>query len=457
MVFTIPSYIFAEENETAHIQVAMNNKTVENNSIKINDKETIVLSNINGAKMRIAQLERAIDIQIKSGEIILEKIENNNNSREFNLTNLENILAEFTGLKLQIEEFDFENKTTDELAEEFVAIKDQSIELTQKFRNELGNKLTLEEKKELKNKIKEKANEIKKANNEKILKFKNQLNMERLKQLAQNNGIEFTSIKKFENNEISFKELMKDIHAKFKTLSKEKRNKFVQKAKEDRTKELIKAKEKRAELIKNSNEKRKQIKEMIKNNRENIKKIIKQNRKQIREVVSENREQIKEMAMENKEDLLKLAKENPKRFKQVFKNLDKRTQNQLKKIMQERKNSLIPRANQTYEPRINTTLNINETIELNNTTDNQIKESENNKIMLDLCNNPRDKYNTINNFKVSKVNDNFEIFSNEGIRGPTIIFYDSEGKFLVDCSGIGVPTDARCSNYIREKSINCNN
>ena len=100
-----------------------------------------------GAKVRLLQLEYALEKQIKIGERIMEKA--SESSESFDDTELGIILEEMKEAKKQVGSAD-SGKATDDVVQDFVDLKYDAVQLSQQFKNITQNSFTEQERTQLK-------------------------------------------------------------------------------------------------------------------------------------------------------------------------------------------------------------------------------------------------------------------------------------------------------------------
>ncbi len=114
-------------------------------------QETEIMSTKTGAELRFLQLSRSISINILSGEAVIEAIYDENPDAD--LSRAEEILEEMRLLVEEIENIEYTDKNLTELAELFIVIKKESVDLAKEFRIITGDSLSIEMKQMLNQKI----------------------------------------------------------------------------------------------------------------------------------------------------------------------------------------------------------------------------------------------------------------------------------------------------------------
>ncbi|MFH1588976.1 MAG: hypothetical protein ABIB43_00215, partial [archaeon] len=107
------------------------------------EAETEIMRTPYGASVRLVQLERAIENNIAHGERIVDAILANDENAD--VDELNRILDDMRALVLEVQNLDLENKTPQELAEEYVEIKSSARELAKEFRTQAREFFTKED------------------------------------------------------------------------------------------------------------------------------------------------------------------------------------------------------------------------------------------------------------------------------------------------------------------------
>lgn len=300
--------IEVEEIEEVETEVEENETEVETEDV-INNTDAEILSDLNGARVRLAQLERRIEAQIDGANLIIDKLEANNKSVDYERLN--EIVKSFELLLIQIDGTDF-NSDTQTLANEFVVIKSDAIALSQEFRETVKDSLKEAEKEELRNRIETKKAEVYAKHQAKIDELKNKYNAKKTAQLAKAYGISAEDLEaKILSGELTLDQIKSEIKGKYDNLSDEEKQVVKQKIAEEMKKSAIEVRQKieeNKEVIKQRNEVRK---EEIKSEIEARKEEIKQRTETRKETFDQRREEAKTN--------LELAKEEAKLNREIAK------------------------------------------------------------------------------------------------------------------------------------------
>lgn len=157
MIMLLMPLAFAD-NHTSVEEEVETEVNVEASEV-ISEEEAEIITEVPGAQLRLAQLERRIDMHIEAANNIITRLEAENNT-DVNVTKLEEIVQGFEALKIEIEEFDFEQEA-DVLAQNYVDIKAEAIRLTSEFRATLHEGLSDEEIEGMREAVKEAKEEYK--------------------------------------------------------------------------------------------------------------------------------------------------------------------------------------------------------------------------------------------------------------------------------------------------------
>lgn len=277
LLFAIPMNVFAD-NET--IQETETETTTEDEEEVVEEEEAQVLSTSLGAEIRLLQLQSRIEFQVESGNTIIERMQENN----YSTTELEEIITNFENLIVEIEAIDVETQTSEELAEVYVSIKAQAIELSKNFKDTIKDTLSDEDKAKLKAKIKEKreAHENRKdERKEKLVELKAKYNANKAKSIMESLDVENPEelIEKIQSGELTAEDIRVSITAKFEAKPKEEREENLNRFKEEKQKIKIESKERVEELRIKAKESREQFNERFDDIKERLHELREENKK----------------------------------------------------------------------------------------------------------------------------------------------------------------------------------
>ncbi|MDI3473699.1 MAG: hypothetical protein PWR30_22 [Candidatus Woesearchaeota archaeon] len=140
-----------------------------------------------GAELRMLQLEKAIERNIASGELIIEEIIDKNLTTETDA--LESILDELRSLLEEVKSYDFNlGKSQDEMALDFVELKAEARELTALFR-ETATNITGNMHLEIKERVNERVRTLEESQKREIEELKNRYNQRVMEEIAVRAGI----------------------------------------------------------------------------------------------------------------------------------------------------------------------------------------------------------------------------------------------------------------------------
>lgn len=229
----------------------------------VDEKEVVVLKSPYGAEVRLAQLEKRVEVQIENAKLIIENIESNE-SLNANLTKLNEIVAKFEALLIDIENTDM-NKSSELLTEDYVGLKALAIELTKEFRSVVNEKIPSNELDGIKEKVQERKNLRLNETDNKVEELKKKYNTEKFEEIFKRLGIEDNeTVEKLRNGEMNIGEVRSQLVSKFKEMDREERIAALDNLREERAKNRVQARE----MIENSLGEK--VEQIIKEHRENI-------------------------------------------------------------------------------------------------------------------------------------------------------------------------------------------
>lgn len=266
------------EIETDNVSVSVDNESVEVIvedepivQITLEERETIILNNNLGAKIRLLQLQKRVEFQIESADLIISTIEENGNQVDFDLEKLDEIIAGLENIIIEFENFDLEQESS-EMANQYVALKDEAIELSDEFKKTLASALTEEQKAELRIKIKDNEVEFKLKKDDRIEKFIYEYNSEKVNKILARLGVDGSDIiEKVKSGELTVDEVKARIKVEYNSLDEDQKKEAKLKLKEDRVEIKVEAKERREEIKARAEEMREELKLKIQERRENQK------------------------------------------------------------------------------------------------------------------------------------------------------------------------------------------
>lgn len=311
ILVTLPQMILASENESqTNITMTQNNVTNDvlidvNGQITISYNETKALSTTVGAQMRMLQLQKRIDIQIESATTIIVTINELNSS--FDTTRLEEITDELKALSEMISNYDFEaNNAT--IVQDYVSMKQESISLSQEFKQITAQSLSDEQKAQLKANVQTQAQKRIKEQNKEIQQLKNKYMLQNAYSVANKLDLDVEAYQEaIKSGNMTYAQVRAEIVTAYNQLSDEDKKNLTAELKEERIKKQIEIREQRALLVKESKQNLKEFKQKnqaqiktflqnAKENRQELMKEVKANNKKMlddmKDLVKENRETI---------------------------------------------------------------------------------------------------------------------------------------------------------------------
>ena len=196
-----------------------------------------------GAEIRLLQLEHSIEVRIAIGNHVIEKLQ----ELEVNTTELESIIYELEMVKMEVQEAD---PNAEDAVQQFVDLKSDAIELTQKFREtvkEVADEETLTQ-------LREEARIMKQERHEEAVEIKQKIrqhNKEKMDKIKAQHGLEINEvIEKLGNGEITTEQAKEQIKQKLNEMTPKQRFGNYTTIKEDALRNQIQARQKFEEVKK---------------------------------------------------------------------------------------------------------------------------------------------------------------------------------------------------------------
>jgi hypothetical protein len=188
-----------------------------------------------GAKVRLLQLEKVLTRNIMIGEKIIEILE----ELEVEISELELILTEMNLLKDEIQDAD---PNSEEAVEQFVDMKNESVNLTKEFRITLHILLDTETLESLREQIKDFYNEEMNSLREQIRDMIRNFNRNRLRSIYEIIGlIDEELLAQYEAGEVTIDEVKEQLREYLDSLTKEERRDLFAELKMSNIRRLIHA------------------------------------------------------------------------------------------------------------------------------------------------------------------------------------------------------------------------
>jgi len=234
-------------------------------------EQTEIFQNPLGAEVRMLQLEKAIERSIASGEMVIEKILEYNESA--NIGELETTLDEIKELLEEVQNYDFNKGLNEtELAAEFVELKAQARYLVKVFREAARDMVKPEFQDEIRKRAQERIREMIQEHKEQLQEIKNRYNLRVMERVMNRIGVNNTEVMaKIRNGTMSpqeFKGILKGIMSK---ANQEKRQEIMARMREENSKVSIVAE---------------QVKERIRQRMNDIQERLQQKRAEIQQRLS---------------------------------------------------------------------------------------------------------------------------------------------------------------------------
>jgi len=189
-----------------------------------------------GAEVRLLQLEKVLTRNIMMGEKIIEILQ----ELEVNTFDLELILTEMNFLKDEIQDAD---PNSEDAAEQFVDMKNESINLTKEFRITLHDLLDEETIETLREQMKDFFKEEMQSLREQIRDMIRNFNRNRLHSIYEIIGlVDEELLEQYEDGEVTIDEVKEQLREYFDNLTKEERRELFVELKMNNIRRLIHAK-----------------------------------------------------------------------------------------------------------------------------------------------------------------------------------------------------------------------
>lgn len=154
-------------------------------------EEAGIIGNPLGAEVRMLQLEKAIERQIVSGEIIIERILEYNETTDIEKLNA--TLEEIRNLLEIVQNYDFNQGLNEsELAADFVELKVQARDLTRIFREEAREMTDQDIQERIREGVHERVREMKEEHKQELQEIKNRYNKRVMEHVMNRTGINNT-------------------------------------------------------------------------------------------------------------------------------------------------------------------------------------------------------------------------------------------------------------------------
>ena len=226
---------------------------LESENETVSEEEVAPFSYPYGAEVRLLQLQKNINGNILAGKDVIDEIKSTNSSAD--TSSLEDIIEKLGALSDEIEDIinglNTTNKTSEELARDFVDIKAEAINLTQEFRRTAAPMLKEAQREKIRSRIRERDAQNS-AINEQIAQLRREYNAQFLNLTLKKLGLQNdTLIEEVRNGNASRKEVNDYIREALKNTSPQERIKLLMKINEDRKKRAIYALSIREIVLKN--------------------------------------------------------------------------------------------------------------------------------------------------------------------------------------------------------------
>lgn len=350
------STIEVENEETVSIETEDN----------ITEEDSNMISDNLGAKIRLLQLQKRVELQMESANLIIESIYEMN--PQANTTELEEINAKFEKLLMEIEGASME-EDQEVLAQNYVAMKKQAIELTQEFRIAVKDDLNDEQKEQIKKRLEIRKEIIENRKDARLEQLKNEFNAKKAMEIMARLNVENEELaNQLKTGELTVEEVRAQLKERFQNMSAEEKREAALKIKEENQKRKIEMQEERQALIEKAKEKRAELKERLE--------LRKQEIERIKERQEEMKSRIMERIGDRNSEIIERIENNPQIKNQIKEQLENNQQ------MREQLNEKLkdPKFREEIKNRIGNG-NIPENIKID--ADGNIEVSENNTVSME--------------------------------------------------------------------------
>jgi len=317
LMIALPIVAFADEDNNVSLDNNINITTTDATLLTTSVEKEVenitdldILSDNYGAQVRLLQLKKRVEIQIDGASTLISELENENNLT-IDIERLNEIVDEFGVILNEIDNFNME-QDAEILAEEYVSLKTEAIELTKEFREIVGKAFNENKKTEIRNRIRKRRQELLAKKNQKIEEFKKKFNARiaerKLKRLGINNP---ELIKKIKNGEMDKFMITKELKNKFNSLSPKEKKLAIQKMKEAKKKAEIHNRESIKKLRESISHKREILNRKLK--KRNIQRI----KTRINHMSSQELRNIKEKMINNE---IEITPETIENYKEAISN-----------------------------------------------------------------------------------------------------------------------------------------
>jgi len=311
MVLSIVPLVFAEDEPVPTLYDVVDDEAddiededdIEDISVIINEEPGQL--NI-GSQIRMLQLEKQIQKNIYFGTEVMNYLEDT-------LSEASAILEEMNSLLTTIQSYVYEGKTNEQLAEDFVAYKKQSRDLTKQYRELTKPEVTPEEAKLTREALKDLEKTVLDSVNEQIRNLIRERNANRYQHMLEKMGAKNEELLEKIRNGATKKEALDFAKGKFKEMNKENKEKFLEETKKKRAELKDKKQEAKAKSIQKAKAKAIKFKLESKKRIDALKKQVKNKEQQ----VSSLREKLKTQAEKQKERIKTRTEEQKERLQQA--------------------------------------------------------------------------------------------------------------------------------------------
>ncbi len=212
-------------------------------SIATQNEVQAMAYNYHGAQVRLLQLEKSIERNVLVGTQVVSEINASGNltdNQSATLTNMQAALAEMVALKAQVQNVNPEQQNNTENAKQFVELKNDAITLTQQFREDARQLLTVQERQQLGSWIQANVNDNNggiAAINARMRSEIQAYNAERVQAILNITGITNTTlVSQIQSGQLSVKDARQELKDEVRSVQKQKLDDLKAQLQDDRVK-----------------------------------------------------------------------------------------------------------------------------------------------------------------------------------------------------------------------------
>ena len=189
--------------------------------VHIDEMGSSILADNIGVKIKLLQLKRKVNIRVENSEKLIEEFKKLNKSLDYDKLNL--IVENFKKLNIELSEINL-NRSSEELAVDFISTKNKIIELSKQFKELIDNNLTETELLMLRKQNNERIKLNLKKTNLKLEKLKTDYNLKQINLYMNKLGLKDQDlIDKFKLGKIDLKQVKFELKQNYLALNQSQR------------------------------------------------------------------------------------------------------------------------------------------------------------------------------------------------------------------------------------------